>query len=250
MSQAELTTLYRPYVDALAGALDAGDDAAFRRAFEELREGMQAEFLPELKRITETAQSALRRFREETRLDALAVNEVPDARKRLLHVVKLTDEAAHRTLDLVERSGPIVDQAARDAADLLEAWGAYPHRGQVGESLWPERAHAYLERALKDTDQVRGHLSEMLMAQGYQDITGQIIRGVVALVGELETVLGQLVVIASGDGTVRHVRALSETPGEDLMRGVGPTVPGVRDGNAVSDQEDIDALLSKFASGS
>ena len=39
---------------------------------------------------------------------------------------------------------------------------------------------------------MRGNLSEMLMAQGYQDITGQIIRGVIALVGELEAVLGQL----------------------------------------------------------
>jgi chemotaxis protein CheZ len=246
MSQADLLTQYRPHVDALRHALDAGDDAAFRRAFERLREGLSAEFLPELKRITETAQSALRRFREETRLDDLAANEVPDARKRLLHVVKLTDEAAHRTLDLVERSGPIVDQSARDAADLLEAWSAYPHREHVGDSLWPERAHAFLERALKDTDQVRGHLSEMLMAQGYQDITGQIIRGVVALVGELETVLGQLVRIANGDETMRQVRALPEAARDDLQRGVGPTVPGVRDTNAVSDQDDIDALLSKL----
>lgn len=242
MSQADLLIPYRPHVDALSRAIDAGDDAAFRRAFEALREGMNAEFLPELKRITETAQGALRRFREETRLDALAADEVPDARKRLQHVVKLTEEAANRTLDLVERSGPIVDQAAREAAVLLEAWNA-------GDSSWPHRAHTFIERAVKDTNQVRGHLSEMLMAQGFQDITGQIIRGVVSLVGELESVLGQLVVIASGDGTTRAVRALSDAPREDLMRGVGPTVPGVRDANAVSDQDDIDALLSKFASG-
>ena len=248
MSQAALLTQYRPHVDALRDALDAGDDAAFRRAFELLREGMHAEFLPELKRITETAQSALKRFREETRLDDLAANEVPDARKRLMHVVKLTDEAAHRTLDLVERSGPIVDQAARDAAELIEAWSAYPHRDHVGDSLWPERAHAFLERAVKDTDEVRGHLSEMLMAQGYQDITGQIIRGVVALVGELETVLGQLVLIANGDETMR-VRALPQGPREDLQRGTGPTVPGIRDTTAVSDQDDIDALLTKLGVG-
>jgi chemotaxis protein CheZ len=250
MSQADsLNAQYRPFVAALQSALDAGDDAAFRRAFERLREGMSAEFLPELKRITEDAQSALRRFREETRLDDLAANEVPDARKRLMHVVKLTDEAAHRTLDLVERSGPIVDQAARDAAELLEAWTVYEHRERAGSSLWPERALAFLERAVRDTDQVRGHLSEMLMAQGYQDITGQIIRGVVALVGELETVLGQLVLIANGDETMRAVRVLSEAPRDDLQRGVGPMVPGVRDSGAVSDQDDIDALLNKLGVG-
>lgn len=242
MSPADLLTPYRAHVDALSRAIDAGDDVAFRRAFEQLREGMNAEFLPELKRITETAQSALRRFREETRLDALAADEVPDARKRLQHVVKLTEEAANRTLDLVDRSGPILGQAAREAAELLEAWGAR-------DSRWVVRAHAFIERTVKDTNQVRGHLSEMLMAQGFQDITGQIIRGVVSLVGELEAVLGQLVVIASGDGTTRAVRALSDAPRDDLMSGVGPTVPGVRDANAVNDQEDIDALLSRFASG-
>src|SRR4051812_44948158 len=117
-----LNDRFRPFVDALQGALDAGDDAAFRRAFTQLREDMSTDFLPELKRITVTAQNALERFREEARLDDLASNEVPDARKRLAHVVELTDAAAHRTLDLVERSGPLVDQTAREAAELLEAW--------------------------------------------------------------------------------------------------------------------------------
>jgi chemotaxis protein CheZ len=244
MSPADFSR-HRATVDALTGALDAGDEAAFLRGFEQLRAGMEADFMPELKRITASAQEALRRFREETRLDALAANEVPDARKRLAHVVKLTEEAAHRTLDLVERSGPIVDQAARDAADLLEAWSAYPHRECVGDSLWPERAHAFLERAVKDTDEVRGNLSEMLLAQGYQDLTGQITRGVIALVGELESVLGELVRLSNGDETLRLRRVLP-SPERDLARGVGPTVPGVQDASAVGDQDDIDALLAKF----
>jgi len=241
----ESLTRYRPQVDALRKALDAGDDVAFHQAFELLREGMNLELMPELRRITASAQEALRRFREETRLDDLAANEVPDARKRLAHVVKLTDEAAHRTLDLVEQSGPIVTQAAREAAELLEAWSAYPHRERVGDSLWPERAHSFLERAVKETEQVRNNLNEMLMAQGYQDLTGQIIRGVISLVGELETMLGQLVRLSNGDETVRALRVLPSSA-EDLARGVGPTVPGVKGAPAVSDQDDIDALLKSF----
>ena len=235
----------RAHVVALQAALDAGDDVAFHHAFEQLREGMNVEFMPELRRITASAQEALRRFREETRLDDLAANEVPDARKRLAHVVKLTDEAAHRTLDLVEQSGPIVTQAARDAAELLEAWSAYPHRERVADSLWPERAHSYLERAVKETELVRNNLNEMLMAQGYQDLTGQIIRGVISLVGELETMLGQLVRLSNGDETVRALRALPAME-QDLSRGVGPNVPGVKGAAAVSDQDDIDALLKSF----
>ena len=96
MSQADsLHGRYRSFVADLTGALDANDEAAFRGAFERLRGALNVEFNPELKRLTANAQSALRRFREEARLDALAAEEVPDARKRLAHVVKLTDEAAH-----------------------------------------------------------------------------------------------------------------------------------------------------------
>ncbi|HTU68643.1 MAG TPA: protein phosphatase CheZ [Steroidobacteraceae bacterium] len=246
MADAELLNAqYRPHVDALKSALDAGDEAAFRRSFEQLRESMSAEFMPELKRITESAQSALRRFRDQTRLDALAGHEVPDARKRLAHVVQLTDEAAHRTLDLVERSGPLVDQAAREAAELLEAWTIYGNRELAVASLWPERVNAFLERSVKDSDEMRSHLSGMLMAQGFQDLTGQIIRGVISLVGELESVLGELVRLSNGDETMRTLRVL-KLPEPNLQRGVGPAVPGVSDAGSVSDQDDIDALLSKF----
>jgi chemotaxis protein CheZ len=211
----------------------------------------EPDLLAQLADLTVNLRTALDRFRLDSRITALAEKEIPDARQRLTHVLKLTEAAAHRTLDLVERSGPIVDQAARDAADLLEAWGAYPHRGHVGESLWPERAHAYLERALKDTDQVRGHLSEMLMAQGYQDITGQIIRSVIALVGEIEAVLGQLVALSNGEDTRRlPALKLPDSDGKQMQAGLGPQVPGVTTaGDAVAGQDDIDALLASMAGG-
>ncbi len=119
---------FRAQVAALQCALDGGDAAGFRQAFDALCAEMDGGLLPELKRITATAQSALARFSAEARLDALAGHEVPDARKRLTHVVKLTDEAAHRTLDLVERCGPLVDEAARGSAQLLEAWDSHGDR--------------------------------------------------------------------------------------------------------------------------
>jgi chemotaxis protein CheZ len=250
MSQADTPSLplseqYGPLVAGLQAAVDANDHAAFRDAFDRLRESLSAEFLPELKRLTATAKSALRRFAEEARIDALAANEVPDARKRLAHVVRLTDEAAHRTLDLIEKSGPLVEQNARDAAELLESWKVHGTRTLAAASLWPERALGYLERSLEDANRVRSLLSEMLMAQGYQDITGQIIRGVISLVGEIEAVLGQLALIANGEDTRRMPALRLPTVADGLKHGVGPQVPGVNtDGATVGGQDDIDALLA------
>jgi chemotaxis protein CheZ len=208
---------------------------------------MDGGLLPELKRITATAQSALARFSAEARLDALAGHEVPDARKRLMHVVKLTDEAAHRTMDLVDGCVPLVDEAARGSALLLEAWDSYGDRDVAIASLWPERAAMFLERTRADSETLRANLSELLMAQGYQDITGQIIRSVIALVDDLEKVLGKLVQIAEGHEVTSLVRALP--PPMDWQRGLGPQVDGIGSADAVSGQDDIDALLSQMAAG-
>jgi chemotaxis protein CheZ len=229
---------YRAQVVALFGAMDSGDAAGFCRAFDALGAEMDSGLLPELKRIAAKAQSALARFSTEARLDTLAGHEVPDARKRLTHVVKLTDEAAHRTLDLVELCGPIVDEASRGAAQLLETRDS---------PQWTQRATAFLDRTRSDADALRAHLSELLMAQGYQDITGQIIRSVIALVDELERVLGKLVQIAEGHDVTSLVRTLP-TP-LNWEQGLGPQVAGIANGDAVSGQDDIDALLSQMAAG-
>jgi chemotaxis protein CheZ len=238
---------FRPQVAALQCALDAGDAAAFRRAFDALCGEMDGGLLPELKRITATAQSALARFSAEARLDKLAGHEVPDARKRLTHVVKLTDEAAHRTMDLVDGCVPLVDESARGSAMLLEAWDAFGDRDLAIASLWPERAAMFLERTRSDSEALRAKLSELLMAQGYQDITGQIIRSVISLVDELEQVLGKLVRIADGFEVTSMVRTISTQ--EAWERGLGPQVAGLESADAVSGQDDIDALLSQMAAG-
>ena len=249
MSQADsLQGRYRSLVDDLSNALDANDDRAFRGAFAQLRAQLNVDFNPELKRITADAQSALRRFREQARLEVLADHEVPDARKRLAHVVKLTEEAAHRTLDLVDQSTPLVDRMSVEAAQLLEEWELHGSRQLAVATMWPERATESLERAVRDSERVRRLLTQMLLAQGYQDLSGQIIQAVIRLVMELETVLAQLVSLAHGEDTRRMpVLKLDQTqpmPIDDGARGAGPHVPGVGTSQIVSDQDDIDALIA------
>ncbi len=56
-----------------------------------------------------------------------------------------------------------------------------------------QKLDVFLPASRTDMDKVRGNLTEVLMAQGYQDLSGQIIRGVMKLVSELETALVDLV---------------------------------------------------------
>jgi chemotaxis protein CheZ len=102
-----------------------------------------------------------------------------------------------------------------------------------------KRMDEHLAATQRDCEAVRANLAEVVLAQGYQDLTGQIIRGVITLVTELERALAELVRLSGG--AVRESPAAAQEPSDS--RGHGPAVPGVSH-NTVSDQEDVDALLS------
>ncbi|MGH8176250.1 MAG: protein phosphatase CheZ [Steroidobacter sp.] len=231
---------YGPAIGALAGALAAGNESLFYAELDLLVQRREQTLFGQLRKLTGDLQSALERFRVDSRLVDLAQKEVPDARHRLDHVLKLTDEAAHRTMDLVEQSGPLAERTAREAAELVELWRRFRARKiEITEFRnMVERFDVFLEAASADMDKVRGNLSEVLLAQGYQDLSGQIIRGVMKLVSELELALADLVRLSRGGE--RKLRPLSD----ETRRGFGPAIPGINNGPAVSDQEDVDALLS------
>ena len=199
------------------------------------------QLLEQLQDLTLNLRNALDRFRLDSRLTRLAEKEVPDARERLSHVLKLTDQAAHRTLDLVEKSCPPADRTAREAAALNEPWSRF-RAGTISVADYCDlinRVDKFLVSARTDSEDVRANLNEVLLAQDFQDLTGQIIRGVMTLVAEVEVVLVDLARLSGA-------RAGSLAPtAEELNRGTGPAVPGVNQETAVvNGQADIDALLS------
>lgn len=199
----------------------------------------EPDLLGQLADLTMNLRSALDRFRLDARLTALAEKEIPDARQRLVHVLKLTEAAAHRTLDLVEKSAPPADRTAREAVGIAEAWRKF-RTGTITVAEYVEltkRIDRFLEAARTDSEAVRANLNEVLLAQDYQDLTGQIIRGVMNLVSEVEVVLVDLTRLTGAQAAA--------ATGIHSNRGHGPAIPGVDHGaTVVSDQADIDALLS------
>ncbi|HEY8538109.1 MAG TPA: protein phosphatase CheZ, partial [Steroidobacteraceae bacterium] len=106
---------YGPLVAAMSDALAAGDQALFHAHLDALVHRREADLFKELRKLTTDLQAALERFRIDSRLVDLAEKEVPNAKHRLDHVLRLTDEAAHRTMDLVEECRPLADRAAKQA---------------------------------------------------------------------------------------------------------------------------------------
>ncbi len=216
----------------LNAALARDDEAAFESAMESLCAVHDSTLRSDLRRLTGDLKSALERFSVDSRLVDLAEKDVPDARHRLEHVLKLTDDAAHQTIDLVERSCPPAEAAAKEAAKLLAALSAAdPASKDIRQ---------FLETTRRGMELVRGNLSEVLLAQGYQDLTGQIIRGVMKLVGELEGALTELVRLSGATSLNGTERAANG----NASQGFGPAIPGINNGPAVSGQSDVDSLLA------
>jgi chemotaxis protein CheZ len=243
------------WIDAMSAAIRRDDEAALRAAITRFDEARNGALLGEIRKVTEELQGALDRFSVDSRLTELAEREVPDAHQRLAHVLRLTDDAAHRTMDLVELCGPLAEQTGAGADALLAAWPTDAAAARASLAS----VEAFLEQAVLNMATVRNSLSEVLLAQGYQDLSGQIIRGVMNLVAELEVALGELIRLAGGgqdDGDVdgqhgAQVRGNAggqSAGGRSLQgNGHGPVIPGLKSGGAaVTGQQDVDALLANL----
>lgn len=238
---------YSPLVRALTDALAGDDEPAFFQALDALLRLREAGVLRELGAVAHDIESALARFCHETRLTDLAEKEVPDARLRLEHVLKMTDQAAHHTMDLVEQAYVPAERTSRQVAELSPLWRNFradaASDGMRDHEDLQQRLDAFLEHAARDADQVRSNLKEVILAQGYQDLSGQIIRGVMKLIVELETALVALVQLSRGQAAGDATRAEAA---RTSAQGYGPVVPQVNDTQVVGGQDDIDALLSNL----
>ena len=238
---ASLQAQYGARIEALVAALKGDDRSAFMGALDDLVHVRKPALMGELRELTVNLQVALDRFRLDSRLADLAEKDIPDAHQRLAHVLKMTDEAAHRTLDLVEQSGPPAERTSNAAAKLLPSWQAFRAR-KIELRAFHELLKgldAFLPAVRADAESIRRNLAEVLLTQGYQDLTGQIIRGVMLLVRELETALVDLTRLSRAEDSVSPIGSRSGN-----SQGHGPVVPGVTQGDVASGQQDVDALLS------
>lgn len=160
----EATTERNALIEHLQGALDAlesGDEAGWRRQIDTLAAWRTRPMMQGLSRLARELGQAL----GELPSVPAEAGELDDACSRLDHVVAMTEQATHRTLDLAEECRSLTEQ--------LRAEGLQP--GQ----------DAQLER-------IRHNLTEIALTQSYQDLTGQIIRRVVGIVRRVHEGFGAL----------------------------------------------------------
>jgi chemotaxis protein CheZ len=223
---------------ALVASLEAGDEPEADRIIKELSSSRDDDLFQEVGRLTRELHEAIVGFLLDDRIAQFAQHEIPDAAERLKHVITMTEEAAHKTLSAVEDSLPVAEELESRANDLGERWAQFRNRKLDLDDFRALSSEivGFLDLANAHSQTLHGKLSEVLMAQGYQDLTGQIIRRVINLVQDVEEKLVRLVAIS---GTARAVK-------QEEVELEGPAVPGVTKGDVITNQDDVDDLLSSL----
>lgn len=162
-----------------------------------------------------------------------AASGFPSARERLLHIANLTENAANIVLSRVEETTPLLDKLGSKAAQLSLAWedtGAEVETAQAIARAASTRA--FLAEVEGGCGVTRAALSDIMMAQDFQDLTGQLIKKVTALMERTENDLLKLLIDAAPAGTMPATAKIEET--------AGPGAPG----HVALDQQSVDDLLA------
>ena len=180
----------------------------------------------------------------DAKLADIAQVEMPDAAERLRYVISTTEQAANTTLGAVEESLPLADSLRCDALVLADQWERFNSR-QLSVDDFRElsgKLTSFLTVTQANSEALHEKLSEVLLAQGYQDLTGQVIRKVITLVEEVENKLIELVRLSGN-----RAKPGDDTAGDKKDNSPqGPVVPGVDKGDVVKGQDDVDSLLSSL----
>jgi chemotaxis protein CheZ len=168
-----------------------------------------------------------------------AASDIPDARDRLDYVARLSEQAAKRVLDATDAANPLQDGIDDAAAELSRAWQAVLAGGEGSPEvrLLAERTIASLDASRSAAVATRGHLMDIMMAQDFQDLTGQVIKRITGIAQNLEKQLVQVLV----DFAPAEVRREFDN---SLLN--GPQINPEGNSEVVADQGQVDDLLDSL----
>ncbi len=192
----------------------------------------------QLGQMTRGLHNLLRELGYDKTLGRMA-QELPNNRDRLNYIAAMTAQAAERTLNAAEAAQPIQEKLAVDARDLSGKWDRLFAR-QLGVEEFKALVHDtrnYLKEAPARTDATNAQLMEIIMAQDFQDLTGQVIKRILDAAQTLESQLLSLLI----ETTPEDVR---QTVDPGLLN--GPVINASGRNDVVTSQEQVDDLLESL----
>lgn len=230
----------------LVAHLEAGDDAGAENVLELMSSERETELFQEVGKLTRQLHDNLNNFTAPDNLSELTEKEIPDAKERLNFVIKMTDDAAHATLNAIDDILPVSGELSEKSKDLQEKWTRFTAREMPLDEFktMAQEITQYLAASNVGVEQIHSKLNDVVMAQGFQDLTGQVIRKVIKLVQEVEGSLVELIRISKSNVNKSNKQVVTEQ--DERAKLEGPAVPGIQVEGAVNSQDEVDDLLSSL----
>jgi len=211
----------------------------------EIQNPINSELFAEIGKLTRQLHDSLNNFQLDSRLNDLATADIPDAKERLNYVITRTEEAANKTMDVVESVFPVVDNLAEQVRAVNPSWTKLMNN-EIDLPGFKELCvdiDTLLTTTGKETQHIHGLMTDVLMAQDFQDLTGQVIRKVIDLVREVEDSLINMLTAFGISAEKQQENAIPKV-GDNLVE--GPIVNKENRDDVVEDQDDVDDLLSSL----
>jgi len=168
-----------------------------------------------------------------------AAEDIPNARDRLDYVAKKSEEAAQKVLNATDAAIPLQEKIDGGAKVLSSKWNAVLQDEFAEAACRPlalETLH-FLNSTAQDTASTKSHLMDIMMAQDFQDLTGQVIKKITELAQNIEQQLIQILLDYSPNEAKRN-------SGEGLLN--GPQINPQNKVDVVADQGQVDDLLDSL----
>lgn len=190
----------------------------------------------ELGHLTRALHDSLRELGYDKDLQK-AASAIPDARDRLNYIATMTHAAAERVLNATEATQPVIEKVEAGAKNLAGEWQKlFDNKMDVDQfKQLAMQTHSYLLEVPKHTRQTSANLTEIMMAQDFQDLTGQVIKKIMEVTQNLEQQLLALLV---------HHAPPSVNLDPSLLN--GPVVNASGRSDVVTTQAQVDDLLESL----
>jgi len=188
-------------------------------------------------KLTRSLHDGLRELGYDKMLES-AASEMPNTRDRLAYVATMTEKAAQRVLGASEAAKPLQDQLAADAGALTARWDALlaTDPGVEEFKVLVGQTREYLGQVPARARATNAQLTEIMLAQDFQDLTGQVIKKIGDVVHKLET---QLLTLLLENAPPEKVQGAGE-----MLN--GPVINGHMRADVVTSQKQVDELLESL----
>lgn len=168
-----------------------------------------------------------------------AAKSIPDTQDRLQYIAIMTEKAASRVLSATEAAQPIQEQMSSDATQLSREWDrVFANEMSVADfKALAGRTQEFLREIPRQTKVTNDHLLEIMMAQDFQDLTGQVIKKMMDMTRLVEKQLLELLLEQLPPERKEQIEASGLA---------GPVVKIAGSQDIVTNQQQVDDLLESL----